>query len=144
MVEIKRDPIVSTIFDAAIEVHRQLGPGLLESTYQACLVYELVQRGIRVEQQVAIPVVYKGVRLDCGYRIDLLVDGGIIVEIKSVETLLSIHTAQVLTYLRLTGARQALILNFNELTMMAGVKSFLGYGNKVTHATRPGPDLPGV
>ena len=135
MDEIKRDPVVSAILDAAIEVHRRLGPGLLESTYQACLVHELLLRGIRVEEQVPIQVVYKGVRLDCGYRLDLLIDGGIIVEIKSVETLLPIHTAQVLTYLRLTDARQALILNFNSVTMMGGVKSFLGKGNKVTRAT---------
>ena len=134
MAEIQRDPIVSAILDAAIEVHRRLGPGLLESTYHACLVYELRKRGIHVEVEVAVPVVYRGIKLDCGYRLDLLVDGGIIVEIKSVETLLPIHTAQVLTYLRLTDARQALLLNFNELTMMAGVKSFLGSGNRVTHA----------
>jgi GxxExxY protein len=140
--EFQRDPVVTEIIAAAIEVHRRLGPGLLESTYQVCLVYELVQRGIRVEQQVPIPVFYKGVRLDCGYRIDLLVDDGIIVEIKSVATLLPIHTAQVLTYLRLTGARQALILNFNALTIKAGLKSYLGDGNKVTRASDQGSDLP--
>ena len=91
--------------------------------------------------EVAVPVVYRGIKLDCGYRLDLLVDGGIIVEVKSVETLLPIHTAQVLTYLRLTDARQALLLNFNELTLMAGVKSLLGHGNKMTRATAEGADL---
>jgi len=144
MADLRRDPIVSEIIAAAIEVHRRLGPGLLESTYQVCLVYELVQRGLRVQQQVAIPVFYKGVRLDCGYRIDILVDDGIIVEIKSVATLLPIHTAQVLTYLRLTGARQALIFNFNVLTIKAGLKSYLGDGNNVTQASDQGSDVPGV
>jgi len=142
MPEIKRDPIVSTILDAAIEVHRRLGPGLLESAYQSCLVHELLHRGIRVEEQVVVPLVYKGVRLDSGYRLDLLIDGDIIVEIKSVETVLPIHEAQVITYLRLTGARQALLLNVNCVTMKAGIKSYLGDGNKVTRATEQGADLP--
>jgi len=131
MTEVQQDPIAGEVIRLAIEVHRALGPGLLESTYQACLAYELVQAGIRFEQQVPVPVIYKGIKLDCGYRLDLVVDGGIIVEVKSIEKALPIHTAQVLTYLRLTGARQALLCNFNCLTLKEGLKSFLGKGNSV-------------
>jgi len=131
MPDVQRDPIVSVILDGAVEVHRALGPGLLESAYQACLVHELLERGLIVERQVAVPVIYKGIRLDCGYRLDLLVNTDIIVEVKSVEKLLPIHDAQVLSYLRLTGARRALLLNFNELSLKRGVRSFLGYGKYV-------------
>jgi GxxExxY protein len=130
MTEVQTDPVAGEIIRAAIEVHHTLGPGLLESTYQSCLGYEFVQMGMRFEQQVPVPVIYKGVKLDCGYRLDLLVDGDIIVEVKSVEKVLPIHTAQVLTYLRLTRARQAL-LNFNCLTLKEGLKSHLRSGNLV-------------
>jgi GxxExxY protein len=116
-------------------VHRVLGPGLLESTYLKCLTYELVERGILFERQLPIPVVYKGTKLECGYRLDLLVDSGVIVEVKSVEKLLAIHTAQVLTYLRLTGARRALLLNFNGVTLKQGLRSYLGMGNFVPKAS---------
>jgi len=91
--------ITSSIIGAAINVHRELGPGLLESTYEACLVHELAQEGIEVERQKALPVVYRGVRLDCGYRIDLLVQGQVVVEVKAVGRLEPIHRAQVLSYL---------------------------------------------
>jgi GxxExxY protein len=131
MAEFQSDPVVGEIISAAIEVHRLLGPGLLESTYQSCLGYEFVQKGMRFERQVPVPVVYKGTALDCGYRLDLLVGGDIIVEVKSVDKLLPIHTAQVLTYLRLTGARRALLLNFNGLTLKQGLRSYLGVGNLV-------------
>ena len=135
-----RDPVVATTIDAAIEVHRQLGPGLLESTYEACLECELVHRGLQVVRQVAVPVVYKNMRLDCGYRLDLLIDGDVIVEIKSVEQLHPIHTAQVLTYLRLTGARQLLLFNFNSVLLKDGMRSFLGGGNYVpTPSALPRP-----
>jgi len=134
MSEVQRDPVASEILDSAITVHRQLGPGLLESSYQACLEYELLKRGVRVERQVQVPLVYDGIKLDCGYRLDLLVDGGIIVEVKSVEVLTPLHNAQVLTYLRLTGARQALLLNFNCLRLMDGLRSFLGQGKHVPPA----------
>ena len=93
--------ISSKIIGAAIEVHKQLGPGLLESTYETCLTYELKQMGLDVKQQQALPVVYKEVKLDAGYRIDLLVENKVIVEIKSVDALADIHTAQLLTYLKL-------------------------------------------
>jgi GxxExxY protein len=131
MTEFQSDPVVGGIVHAAIEVHRVLGPGLLESTYQHCLIYELAQQGIPFEQQVPVPVIYKGTKLDCGYRLDLLVEGSVIVEVKSVEKLLAIHTAQVLTYLRLTGARRALLMNFNGVTLKQGLRSYLGMGNFV-------------
>jgi GxxExxY protein len=123
------DPVVDVIIGAAIEVHKLLGPGLLESTYRACLQYELFHRELQSVREAPVPVVYKGNRIDCGYRIDLLVDGDVIVEVKSVESLLPIHTAQVMTYLRLTGARRALLMNFNGITLKEGLRSFLGHGN---------------
>ena len=131
MVSFLPDPTVDNIIGAAIEVHRELGPGLLESAYQTCLAYELAQRKLEVLREAPVPVVYRGQRIDCGYRIDLLVEGDVIVEVKSVEALLPIHTAQVLTYLRLTGARRALLLNFNGLTLKEGLRSYLGQGNGV-------------
>ena len=135
-------PTTSAVIDAAIKVHRVLGPGLLESVYQGCLAYELALRKIPFRREVAIPVIYEGARLDCGFRTDLLVDGDLIIEVKSVEKLLPIHTAQVLTHLRLTGARQALLMNFGQLTLMAGLKSYLGPGNEVPGAVHEGFDLP--
>lgn len=137
-----RHPTTSAVIDAAIKVHRSLGPGMLESVYQTCLAYELVLRKIPFQREAAIPVWYEGARLDCGFRTDLLVDGDLIVEIKSVEKLLPIHTAQVLTQLRLTGARQALLLNFGQLTLMAGLKSFLGGGNNASDSVPEDLDLP--
>ena len=110
------------IIGAAIAVHRALGPGLLESTYEACLVYELVQRGLRVEQQKALPVCYQGVYLDCGYRIDLLVEDSVIVELKAVEKLEPIHEAQLLSYLKLSGVKVGLLINFNVEILKNGLK----------------------
>jgi GxxExxY protein len=110
------------IIGLAIEVHKQLGPGLLESTYEQCLAYELVQAGIPFEQQKQLPVQYKGIRLDCGYRLDLLVDNKVIVEIKAVESLLPIHEAQLLTYLKLSNVKLGLLLNFNVMMMKQGIK----------------------
>ena len=110
------------VIGAAIAVHRALGPGLLESTYEACLVYELVERGIAVERQKPLPVTYRGVRIDCGYRIDLLVADSVIVELKAVERLLPVHEAQLLTYLRLSGHHIGLLLNFNVPLMKDGIK----------------------
>jgi GxxExxY protein len=105
--------ITDAIIGAAIAVHKALGPGLLESAYEACLSFELAQRGLRVEQQKPLPVVYRDVRLDCGYRIDLLVEDSVIVEVKSVDSLLPIHHAQLLSYLRLSNRRVGLLINFN-------------------------------
>ena len=107
---------------AAIEVHRQLGPGLLESAYERCLIWELRQRGLSVETQVPVPIRYKDLLFDEGYRIDLLVEGKLVLELKSIDKLLPIHTAQVLTYLKMTGLKMALLLNFNIELMRSGIK----------------------
>ena len=114
--------ISSKIIGAAIEVHKQLGPGLLESTYETCLAYELKQMGLDVKQQQALPLVYKEVKLDAGYRIDLLVENKVIVEIKSVEALADIHTAQLLTYLKLKDLKLGLLINFNSVRVVDGLK----------------------
>jgi GxxExxY protein len=113
--------LTKEIIGAAIEVHRELGPGLLESAYEACLCYELRQRGIEIECQVPLPVLYKGARLDCGYRIDVCVRHSVIVELKSVEEVTDLHRAQLLTYLRLSGKKVGLILNFNVPVLKDGI-----------------------
>jgi GxxExxY protein len=110
------------IVGAAIEVHRHLGPGLLESAYEQCLARELAIREIPFERQKPIPVTYKGVALDCGFRLDFLVGGLVVVEVKSVEGLTAVHDAQVLTYLKLTGSKLGILLNFNEQLMAKGIK----------------------
>ncbi|MBN9293160.1 MAG: GxxExxY protein [Flavobacteriia bacterium] len=120
--------ISKEIIGAAIEVHKQLGPGLLESSYEACLAYELRQLGLDVKTQVALPVVYKGVKLDVGYRIDILVENRVIIEVKAVEALADIHTAQLLTYLKLKDLKLGLLVNFNSVKVIDGVKRILnGY-----------------
>ena len=134
MTAVERDPIVSQILDCAIRVHRALGPGLLESAYQACLNHALLTRGLRVQRQVPVPIAFEHVTLDCGYRLDLVVDGDSIVEVKSVDKLQPIHDAQVLTYLRLAGARRALLLNFNALRLKDGIRSFLAPGQAATRS----------
>jgi GxxExxY protein len=105
-----------------MEVHRALGPGLLESAYEACLAFELVERGLKVECQKPLPVVYKDVNLDCGYRLDLLVDDQVIVELKAINDLASIHEAQMLSYLKLTGCKVGLLINFNVRVLKSGIK----------------------
>lgn len=115
------DRITLTIIQAAIEIHRHLGPGLLESIYSAYMIYELCERGLSVAAQQIIPVRYKKLMLDGLYRIDLLVEDAVIVELKSVETLLPVHSAQVLTYLRLTEKRVGLLINFNVEYLVKGV-----------------------
>ena len=120
--------ISSKIIGACIEVHKQLGPGLLESSYEHCLAYELKLLGLDVKQQVALPIVYKEVKLDAGYRIDLIVENKIIVEIKSVEDLAPIHTAQILTYLKLKDLKLGLLINFNSVKVVDGIKRVInGY-----------------
>ena len=114
--------VTDIVIGAAIAVHRELGPGLLESTYEACLVYELTERGVAVERQKSLPVDYRGVRIDCGYRIDLLVGNEVVVELKAVERVMPIHEAQMLTYLRLSGSHVGLLLNFNILLMKDGIR----------------------
>ena len=116
------DEISHRIIGAAIEVHRHLGPGLLESAYQSCLAFELKQLGLKVEEQKPLPVVYKQVKLDCGYRLDMVVEDEIIVEIKAIEKLLPIHDAQVLSYLRLTKKRVGLLMNFHVPVLKNGLK----------------------
>lgn len=110
------------VIGAAIDVHRSLGPGLLESVYEECLAYELMSRSIGFERQKALPVQYKTIRLDCGFRLNLLVEKIVVVEIKAVEQLAPIHEAQVITYLKLTGCRLELLLNFNVVRLRQGIK----------------------
>ncbi len=119
-VPMQDDPITSQIIAAAIEVHRFVGPGALESTYEALLVFELTLRGLGVQRQVSLPVVYKGVKVDCGYRVDLIVNGQVIVELKAVEKLLPIHEAQLIGYLKLSGIRRGLLLNFHVRLLKDG------------------------
>ena len=116
--------VTEAIIGAAIEVHRALGPGLLESAYVTCLVYELRERGYKVLQEVPLPLIYKEVKLDCGYRLDLLVNDSVIVEVKSVERLAPIHDAQVLSYLKLANCKIGLLINFNVKLLKYGVKRF--------------------
>jgi GxxExxY protein len=119
-VEINR--VTGTVIGAAIEVHRALGPGLLESAYEECLCRELSLRKIPFERQRSLPVKYKGVSLDCGYRLDLLIADQVVVEVKAVEKLLPIHEAQILTYLRLGGWKAGLLLNFNVPVLKQGIR----------------------
>ena|SRR5205809_262472 len=115
--------LTQQIIAAALGVHRELGPGMLESAYEACLVFELLQRGFQVERQKPLPLVYRGRTLDCGYRIDLLVENEVIVEVKAVERLEAVHDAQVLSYLRLSGCKVGLVINFNvKWLIRQGVK----------------------
>jgi GxxExxY protein len=105
--------LTERIIGAAIDVHRNLGPGLLESAYEACLSYALLKRGLNIERQKPLPLEYEGARLDCAYRMDLVVEGAIVVEIKSVDRLTAVHEAQLLSYLKISGLKVGLILNFN-------------------------------
>jgi GxxExxY protein len=117
--------ITEKIIGAAIQVHRVLGPGLLESAYEACLAFELGRRGLKVERQKPLPLIYERVQLECGYRIDLLVEGSVVVEIKSVEALAPIHEAQVMSYLKLSGCKVALLINFNVRMLKDGIRRFV-------------------
>jgi GxxExxY protein len=110
------------VVGCAMRVHSALGPGLLESAYEACLQFELIKSGLKVEAQKPLPLVYESVKLECGYRVDLLVESKLIIEVKSVEALADIHFAQVLTYLRLSDLRLALLLNFNVVHMKDGIR----------------------
>ena len=114
--------LTKTIIGAAIEVHRTLGPGLLESTYEACLFYELEQMGLFVERQVELPVKYKNIRMEIGYKIDLLVENQVIIEVKSVKELLPVHMAQMIAYLKISNKSKGLLMNFNEAKLIEGVK----------------------
>ena len=116
------EEIAKTIVDSAIKVHRALGPGLFESAYQQCLTYELRKRGLRVDCEVALPIVYDGQQIDAGYRIDMLVEGCVIIENKAVDQILPIHQAQLLTYLKLRDCRLGFLLNWNVRLMKDGIK----------------------
>lgn len=120
--EAQRDSLTEKIIGAAIEVHRTIGPGLLESAYEACLAHELKAYGLSFRRQVEVPVRYKGLELDCGYRIDLLVENSVVIELKSVESLLAIHEAQLLTYMKLLGTETGLLINFNVSVLKNGVR----------------------
>jgi GxxExxY protein len=120
----ERDALTEKIIGCAIEVHRTLGPGLLESTYEQCLARELSLQDVVFRLQVPVPVEYKGVHLDCGYRIDVLVDEQVILELKSVERILAIHEAQLLTYMKLANVAKGLLINFNVRRLVDGIRRF--------------------
>ena len=117
--------LTGQIIGAAIEVHRHLGPGLLESAYEACLTYELERMGLAVERQKALPLVYKDIRMDQGYRLDLLVEQQVILELKVVEQLAPVHEAQILSYLRFSGCKIGLLVNFNVKLLKDGIRRFI-------------------
>jgi GxxExxY protein len=117
--------LTRSIIGSAIEVHKELGPGLLESTYEACLFYELKQKGFFVEKQKILPVKYKEIELEVGYRIDLLVENQVLVELKSVKEILPIHSAQLLSYLKISNLQIGLLFNFNETKLVDGVKRII-------------------
>ena len=116
------DTLSNRVIGLAIDVHRQLGPGLLESAYEECLCFEFRQNGIAFARQVPLPVVYKDVKLECGYRLDILVENELIVEVKAVERLMPIHEAQMLTYLRLSGHKVGLLMNFHSVVLKDGLR----------------------
>jgi len=118
----KENEISGEIIRLAIEIHKELGPGLLESAYKECLFYKIKNAGHKVEKEKAMPLVFKDVKLDCGYRIDLLVENKVVIEIKSVETINDVHFAQTLTYLKLGGYKLGLLINFNVFLLKNGVK----------------------
>ncbi len=120
--ENETDLLTGKIIGAAIEVHRNLGPGLLESAYEVCLAYELHLKNLKVERQQLLPIVYKGVKLNCDYRIDLLVEDEVIIEIKSVKDLAPVHEAQLLSYLKLRGGGRGLLINFNVPLLKDGIR----------------------
>ena len=116
------EKIFKIVLDCSFQVHTILGPGLLESTYEECLYYEILHSGLKVQKQIALPLIYKEVKLDAGYRVDLLVENKVIVEIKSVDSLADIHMAQILTYLKLSGCKLGLLANFNVRQLKDGIK----------------------
>ena len=121
----ENDLLTEKVIGFAIEVHRQLGPGLLESAYEECLCYELRQSGLSFRRRVPLPVVYKAIHLDCGYRIDVVVEEQVILELKTVERLMPIHEAQILTYLKLSGLHTGLLLNFNSAVLKDGMRRIM-------------------
>jgi GxxExxY protein len=120
--QVERDPLTETVIGLAIEVHRALGPGLLESAYEACFCYELKANEVPHRRQVPLPVSYKTIKLDCGYRMDVVVEDRLVVELKTVDRLLPVHDAQLLTYLKLSGIATGLLLNFNTAVLKDGIR----------------------
>jgi GxxExxY protein len=121
----ENDQLTAKIIGFAIDVHRALGPGLLESAYEECLCFELKQNGLAFRRQVSLPIIYKCVRLDCGYRLDIVVEDQVIVELKTVERLMPIHEVQSLTYLKLSGIGTGLLLNFNSAVLKDGMRRLM-------------------
>jgi GxxExxY protein len=121
------DELLERVIGVCIEVHRHLGPGLLESAYEECLCHELSLAGVKFERQKPLPISYKGVKLDCGYRLDVVAEGSLIVELKTVDQLLPIHEAQLLTYLKLSGIALGLLINFNVPTLKQGLKRIVNH-----------------
>ena len=119
---VPNDPLTEKVIGFGIEVHRHLGPGLLESAYEECLCCELDANGVGYDRQVPLPVVYKNTKLECGYRMDLVVEGRLVIELKTVDRLLPIHEAQLLTYLKLSGLKTGLLLNFNSSVLKDGIR----------------------
>lgn len=119
------DLVSKEIIGCAIEVHRRLGPGLLESAYEECLVYELLSRGLQLEHQKPVPIIYKEIKLDCGYRLDLLVEKCVIVELKSIDSFSPVHEAQILTYIKFSNMKTGLLINFNVTVLKNGLKRFV-------------------
>ena len=119
------DPLSRRVIGCALEVHRCLGPGLMESTYEQCLAHELALAGLAFELQHPVSLIYKGVRLDCGYRVDVLVEDELVLELKSVDALLSVHEAQILTYMRLSRKKTGILMNFNVELLKQGLRRFV-------------------
>ena len=120
-----RNKLTEIIIGCAIEVHKQLGPGLLESAYEECLSFELIRAGLQIERQKPVPVVYKDIKLDCGYRIDILVEKTVVIELKSVDALAPIHEAQILTYMKFAQKEIGLLINFNVTLIKNGIRRFV-------------------
>ncbi|MDC9511573.1 GxxExxY protein [Pseudoalteromonas sp. Angola-4] len=116
------DLLTQKVIGCAIEVHKNLGPGLLESSYESCLIYELQQAGLSTKSQIKLPIKYKNTTIDAGYRLDILIPKQLIIEIKTVDKLLPIHTAQLITYLKLSGIKTGLLINFNQVKLIEGIK----------------------
>ncbi|MEJ5351344.1 MAG: GxxExxY protein [Melioribacteraceae bacterium] len=119
------EDLTNVIIGCAIEVHKELGPGLLESAYEECLAYELTKKGLKVERQKPVPVVYKEIKLECGYRIDILVEDKVVLELKTVDEFNPIHEAQILTYLKFSEKKVGLLINFNVLRLKDGIKRYI-------------------
>ena len=132
--------LTEMIIGAAIEVHRQMGPGLMESVYEECLCYELNQLGLQFRRQLQLPILYKGIKLDCGYKMDLVVEDLIVLELKTVDRLIPVHSAQLLTYLKLSGKKVGLLLNFNEPVLKKGIKRLVNHFRDPVSAPSQSPE----